>query len=71
MVMTKLLEKAVRQASQLSDSGQDAIAARILQEIRRYQDIRGFAERFGGTEIDLDQDLAEEGENHLLEITAP
>lgn len=69
--MTKLLEKAVHQASQLPDSGQDAIAARILEEIRRYQDIRGFAERFAGTEIDLDQDLAEEGENHLLEITAP
>lgn len=69
--MTKLVEKAVYQASQLIDSGQDAIATRILKEIRRYQDIRRFAERFAGTEIDLDQDLAEESEKHLLEITAP
>lgn len=69
--MTRLLEKAVHQASQLPDSGQDAIATHILEEIARYQEIRRFAERFAGSEIDLDQELAEEGESHLLAVTAP
>ena len=69
--MTKLLKQAVHQVSQLPDSGQDAIATRILDELARYQDIRQFAERFAGTAIDLDQDLAEEGESHLLAVTSP
>lgn len=69
--MTKLLEKAVHQASQLPESGQDAIATRILEEIRRYQDIRSFAERFAGTEIDLDRDLTQASATHLVETTVP
>ena len=69
--MTKLLEKAVHQAAQLPESGQAAIATHILEEIARHQEIRRFAERFAGSEIDLDQDLAEEGESHLLASTAP
>lgn len=69
--MTKLLDQAVQQASQLPASGQDAIATRILEEIERYRDIRSFAERFAGTEIDLDQELAAQGASHLLRTTIP